>query len=161
METDLTNTAGMFKTNTDIVNRALANVAPDDWFKNPGDDSNHLMWIMGHLVVHRGQTLKTLGVDWNSEWASLFARGTDRLADTAAYPSAEEMLTAWQQVSAELVDALQQPAADVLERDAPKGPPTFNGKVSGTVAFYAFHDTYHVGQISYLRKWLGYGKTIG
>ena len=160
METDLTNTAGMFKFNTDIVNKAIADVAPEHWFKNPGDDSNHLMWIMGHLVVHRGQTLKLLGVDWNSEWASLFSRGADRQADTA-YPSTEEMLAAWQQVSAELANALQQPRADVLEKDAPKGPPTFNGKVSGTVAFYAFHDTYHVGQISYLRKWLGYGKTIG
>ena len=160
METDITNIAGMFKTNTDIVNRAINGVDPEHWFKNPGDDSNHLMWIMGHLVVHRWQTLKILGVDGNSEWASLFARGADRLADTA-YPSTEEMLAAWQQVSDELANALQQPPADVLERDAPKGPPTFNGKVSGTVAFYAFHDTYHVGQISYLRKWLGYGKTIG
>src|SRR5215211_7317324 len=157
METDMTNTAGMFKTNTDIVNRAIADVDPEHWFKNPGDDSNHLMWIMGHLVVHRGHTLKTLGVDWNNEWVSLFARGTDRLADTA-YPSAEEMRAAWEQVSAELANTLQQPPADMLAKDAPKGPPTFNGKVDGTVAFFAFHDTYHVGQISYLRKWLGYGK---
>ena len=56
METDLTNTAGMFKTNTDIVNKAIADVDPEHWFRNPGDDSNHLMWIMGHLVVHRGDT---------------------------------------------------------------------------------------------------------
>jgi DinB superfamily len=160
METDITNTAGMFKFNTDIVNKAIDGVAPEHWFKNPGDDSNHLMWIMGHLVVHRGETLKALGVDWNKDWASLFSPGADRLADTA-YPSTGEMLAAWQQVSAELANALQQSPADVLGKDAPKGPPTFNGKVSGTVAFYAFHDTYHVGQISYLRKWLGYGKTIG
>jgi DinB superfamily len=160
METDINNTAGMFKFNTDIVNKAIDGVDPEHWFKNPGDDSNHLMWIMGHLVIHRGQTLKVLGVDWNTEWSPLFARGADRLDDTK-YPSTEEMLAAWQQVSAELATALQQSPADVLEKDAPKGPPSFNGKVSGTVAFYAFHDTYHTGQISYLRKWLGYGKTIG
>ena len=160
METDITNTAGMFKFNTDIVNKAIAGVAPEHWFKNPGDDSNHLMWIMGHLVVHRGETLKALGVDWNKDWASLFTPGADRLADTA-YPSTEEMLAAWQQVSAELANALKESPADVLQKDAPKGPPTFNGKISGTVAFFAFHDTYHVGQISYLRKWLGYGQTIG
>lgn len=160
MEPNITNTAGMFKFNTDIVNKAIAGVDPEHWFKNPGDDSNHLMWIMGHLVVHRGQTLKALGVDWSSEWSSLFARGADRLADTK-YPSTDEMLAAWQQVSSELANALQQSPADVLDKDAPKGPPTFNGKVSGTIAFYAFHDTYHTGQISYLRKWLGYGTTIG
>src|SRR4030095_3136288 len=132
METDITNTAGMFKYTTDIVNKAIAGVDPEHWFKNPGDDSNHLMWIMGHLVVHRGKTLKALGVDWNSEWSSLFARGADRLADTK-YPSTDEMLAAWQQVSSELANALQQSPADVLDKDAPKGPPTFNGKVSGTI----------------------------
>jgi DinB superfamily len=160
MGTDFSHVQGMFKFNTDIVNKAIADVEPEHWFKNPGDDSNHLMWIMGHLVIHRGQTLKTLGVDWNSQWASLFARGADRLADTE-YPSTDEMRAAWQEVSAHLATALQQPSADMLAKDAPKGPPSFDGKLSGTVAFYAFHDTYHVGQISFLRKWLGYGKTIG
>jgi len=29
------------------------------------------------------------------------------------------------------------------------------------VAFLAFHETYHVGQVSYLRKWLGYGQSVG
>ena len=160
MDTDFANIAGMFKTNTEIVNKAIADVDPEHWFKTPGDDSNHLMWVMGHLVVHRGHTLKTLGVDWNNQWASLFARGTERLADTE-YPSAEEMRAAWQEVSEHLSAALQQPSADVLAKDAPKGPPSFDGKTSGTVAFFAFHDTYHVGQISFLRKWLGYGKTVG
>lgn len=160
METDFAHVQGMFKANTDIVNKAIADVDAEHWFKNPGDDSNHLMWIMGHLVVHRGQTLKILGVDWNNQWASLFARGAERLAD-AEYPSAEEMRAAWQDVSAHLSAALQQPSPDLLAKDAPKGPPTFDGKVGGTVAFYAFHDTYHVGQISYVRKWLGYGKTVG
>jgi len=160
MGTDFSHVQGMFKTNTDIVNKAIADVDPEHWFKNPGDDSNHLMWILGHLVVHRGHTLKTLGVDWDNQWASLFARGAERLADTD-YPSADEMRAAWQEVSAHLATALQQPSADVLAKDAPKGPPSFDGKLSGTVAFFAFHDTYHVGQISFLRKWLGYGKTVG
>src|ERR1051325_8741609 len=160
METDFANIKGMFKTNTDIVNKAIADVDPEHWFKNPGDDSNHLMWIMGHLVVHRGQTLKILGVDWDNQWAPLFARGSERRANTE-YPSADEMRAAWQEVSAQLAAALQQPSADMLAQDAPKGPLSFDGKLSGAVAFYAFHDTYHVGQISFLRKWLGYGKTIG
>ena len=160
MENDFANIQGMFKFNTDIVNKAIADVDPEHWFKNPGADSNHLMWLMGHLVVHRGHTLKMLGVDYENQWATLFARGTDRLAD-AEYPTIEAMRDAWQDVSAQLAAALQQPPADALAKEAPKGPPTFDGKLSGTVAFFAFHDTYHVGQVSYLRKWLGYGQTVG
>src|SRR5262245_35359321 len=58
METDFKNITGMFKTNTDIVNKALEGVEPEHWFRKPGDDSNHLTWVLGHLIVHRAQTLK-------------------------------------------------------------------------------------------------------
>ena len=160
METDFTNIAGIFKSNTDIVNKAIGNVDPEHWFKGPGDDSNHLMFLMGHLVVHRGHTLRALNVEWKTRWLSLFSQGADRVADTA-YPSVEEMRAAWEEVSTKLANALKEPTADVLAKTTPKGLPTYDGKISGTVAFFAFHDAYHVGQVSYLRKWLGYGKTIG
>jgi hypothetical protein len=159
MESEFTNVKGMFKINTDIVNKAIADVASDDWFRKPGDDSNHLMWVMGHLIVHRGRTLKLLGEQWDTSWASLFARGAQRV-DDAEYPSSEEMRSAWNQVSDELSAALNNAPAEVLSQEAPKGP-TLDGKLSGSVAFLAFHDAYHAGQVSYLRKWLGYGQTVG
>jgi uncharacterized damage-inducible protein DinB len=160
MEMDFANVAGMFKANTDIVNKATADINPEHWFKKPGDDSNHLMFVLGHLVIHRGRALKILGLEWNTPWAPLFDRGVERVAD-AEYPSIDEIRAAWTQVSADLSAALRQPNADVMEQPAAKGSLSFDGKTSGIVAFYAFHDTYHVGQISYLRKWLGYGQTVG
>ena len=160
METDFKNIVGMFRANTDIVNKAIAEVNPDHWFRKPGDDSNHLTWVLGHLIVHRGHTLKMLGVDWDNAWADLFARGSERVAD-AQYPTVEEMRNAWQDVSDKLSGALKTPQEDLMTKEAPKGPPSFDGKLSGTVAFFAFHDTYHVGQVSFLRKWLGYGQSVG
>lgn len=160
MDADFTHVRGMFKFNTDIVNKAIVDVGSEDWFRKPGDDSNHLMWVMGHIVVHRGRTLKTLGLDWDASWAPLFARGSERIAD-GEYPSTQEMLDAWNQVSAELAAALGSAPTEVLAKTAPTGSLSFDGKTSGMVAFLAFHDTYHTGQVSYLRKWLGYGQTIG
>jgi uncharacterized damage-inducible protein DinB len=160
METDFSNIAGMFKTNTHIVNKTISEVRPEDWFRNPGDDSNHLLWLLGHLVVHRGKVLKTLGQDWDASWASLFARGAERTA-AAEYPSVDEVREAWDQVSQQLSAALSEPPADVLAKAAPDGPLSFDKKVSGTIAFFAFHDAYHTGQVSYLRKWLGYGQAVG
>jgi len=160
METDFSNIAGMFKTNTYIVNKTISEVRPEDWFRNPGDDSNHLLWLLGHLTVHRGKALKTLGQDWDTSWASLFFRGAERI-DAAEYPSVDEVREAWDQVSQQLSAALREPPADVLAQPAPDGPLSFDKKVSGTIAFYAFHDAYHTGQVSYLRKWLGYGRAVG
>lgn len=160
MENGLSNVESIFKTNTDIINKAIGDVAPEDWFRQPGEDSNHLLWLMGHLIVHRGRTLNFLGKDWDVAWRSLFARGAERI-DDAEYPPVEEMRTAWSQVSADLAAALRNKSAEELSQAAPAGVPSFDGKLGGTVAFFAFHDTYHTGQVSYLRKWLGYGQTIG
>lgn len=160
MENGLSNVQSMFKTNTDIINKAIADVSTDDWFRQPGEDSNHLLWVLGHVVVHRGRTLNLLGTDWDTSWASLFARGAQR-TDAEKYPSVEELRDAWSQVSSDLSDALSNASPEALADASPKGLPSFDGKLSGTVAFFAFHDTYHTGQVSYLRKWLGYGQTVG
>ena len=160
METSFSNISGIFKANTEIINRAIADVRPDDWFRTPGDDSNHLMWLLGHVVVHRGKLLKTLGHEWNSSWTPLFARGSERLADSE-YPSIEEMTGTWKQISDQLRTALREAPEEVLAKPMPDSPFSFDKKVSGLVAFYAFHDAYHTGQLSFVRKWLGYGQTVG
>jgi uncharacterized damage-inducible protein DinB len=160
MENGFSNIKGIFRANTDIINKAIADVRDEDWFRKPGDDSNHLLWLLGHVVVHRGEVLKTLGIDWSLSWAPLFARGTEQ-KDDAQYPSIAEVREAWTDISEKLRAALREPAEDVLTKPAPQGPPSFDKKLSGTVAFFAFHDTYHTGQLSYVRKWLGYGQTIG
>ena len=160
METDFENIEGMFKTNTDLVGKALQEVPAEHWFRAPGDDSNHLMWVAGHLVVHRAAVLKYLGGEWTAPWSPLFKRGAQRTTDKE-YPSIEEIRSAWQAVSEKLFNLLSSPPAEELSKTAAPGPPSFDGKVSGNVAFLAFHETYHVGQVSYLKKWLGYGQTVG
>ena len=98
METDFANIEGIFNTNTGIVKKAIDGILPKQWFLRPGDDSNHLMWVAGHLVVHRGAVLKTLGAGWETSWSSLFTRGA-KLAAQDQYPAVEEIRNAWDEVS--------------------------------------------------------------
>ena len=107
METDFKNISGIYRANTDIINKAIADVRPEDWFRKPGDDSNHLMWLLGHVVFHRGLVLKTIGGQWESSWAPLFTRGSERV-DDAEYPSVDEMQEAWNQISEQLKNALRE-----------------------------------------------------
>jgi len=160
MDTDFTNIEGMFKTNTDIVRKAIFEIPPDDWFRSPGDDSNHLMWVTGHIIWSRGNVLKSLNAQWTAPWLSVFARGATRAMEEN-YPSGGEIQNAWNDISTSLLDRLASAPAELLAKTAPQGSPSFDGKLSGLVAFLAFHETYHVGQISYLRKWLGYGQSVG
>jgi uncharacterized damage-inducible protein DinB len=104
--------------------------------------------------------LKMLGSPWERPWLSLFARGA-KLPAPSEFPSSEEILLGWQQVSANLTAALESASDEVLSAPAPEKSPSFDGKVSGMVVFLAFHEAYHVGQVSYLRRWLGHGQIVG
>ncbi len=158
MDTDLRYVEGMFKNNTDLVTRALEGIPPEQWMRRPGDASNHLMWIVGHLIWARGALLRTLDSEWSLHWAKQFARGA-KLEEVVQYPRVEEMRNTWSDSCQELAACLSKASPELLAK--PHDQPTFDGKVAGYIAFLAFHETYHVGQISYLRKWLGHGQLSG
>ena len=61
MSTDFLNIAGIFKLNTDLFKKTIQGIPPARLLARPADDSNHLLWIAGHVVVHRARVLKLLG----------------------------------------------------------------------------------------------------
>ena len=150
----------MFSTNTDILERTINGVPAEKWLAQPGDDSNHLLWITGHVVVHRAMVLKTLGAEWSAPWEKLFSRGEKRVA-ADQYPPAAEIQSAWKEVSEKLTAALANASPDALNSPAAKGVPTLDGTVGGTISLLCLHETYHLGQMGYLRKWLGFGQGVG
>ena len=123
-------------------------------------DSNHLLWIAGHVVVHRGKVLKLLGQPWSAPWESLFARGVARGA-SEQYPKPEEVLREWKQVCENVRSGLASASAELLDKPASHVGRAFDATVAGTISFLSFHESYHVGQRGYLRKWLGYGQVVG
>jgi len=160
MSHDLAHVSNMFKTNNTVFERATQGVPAEKWLEQPGGDSNHLTWIVGHAVVHRALAAKILGSEWSAPWESLFARGAKRVAPEE-YPDAEELQRAWREVSEKLNAALPKASAEMLSAPVEKGKPSLDGTVGGSIAQLCFHETFHVGQMSYLRKWLGYGQAVG
>jgi uncharacterized damage-inducible protein DinB len=158
MSSDFGHIIGMFQTNTDLVKKATEGIPPNQWVQTPGESSNHMLWILGHLIWCRGNILKTLGAEGAAPWGSLFARGT-KPASTDHYPSIEEIRKTWVDLTDRLVAGLSNVPAEVLAK--PHDKPTFDGKTGGFIAFLAFHETYHAGQLGYLRKWLGHGQAVG
>jgi len=137
----------------------LATEFPEDkaaFQTSPTD--NHLLWHLGHLAMDYHWFAaaidgKPAGV--SDEDNKLFGMGSKPLPDANAYPPLAELRrrfdVGWKRFAA---------AAEALrEEDAPK--PVF-GESSGflkdrldTVDKVAWHDGWHAGQISGLRKALG------
>lgn len=160
MSTDLSTIGSMFKTNNSLFERATKDIPAEQWLTQPGTNSNPLAWIAGHLVVSRAFAVKLLGGEWSAPWAQLFARGAKQ-PQPHEYPAPAEIQRAWQEVSEKLAAALPRSSAEALNKEVPKGQPSLDGTVAGTIGFMCLHETYHMGQLGFVRKSLGYGQTVG
>ena len=146
--------AAEFHTNTGFLERVTSGIEPAQWLSRPGATVNHIAWIAGHLVWARQTLIARLGSEWAHPGLEIFARSA-KIESSVAYPSPQALLDAWRESSVVLDKAMEAISGAALDAPAPPGPPSPNGKLSGTVAVLAWHETYHLGQIAYLRSWLG------
>ena len=160
MSQDVATIAKMFKTNSQIFEKATQGVPSEKWLTRPGDDSNHLTWIAGHVVVHRALVAKMLGLPWSAPWEKLFARGAPLVAPEQ-YPAAEELQRSFHELSEKLSASLPGASQETLSKPVPKEQPSLDGTLGGSIALLCLHETFHVGQMTYLRKWLGHGQAVG
>lgn len=149
-----------YKFNSDFLANAVKDLKPQEWLKRPADNLNHVSWIVGHCVWARKMLLVRLGAEWDKPWIGRFARGI-KLDDESSYPSEAALLDAWRESDGILAATLENVPEVVLAQPVTQGPPSADGKLSGVVSFLAVHETYHIGQISYLRSWLGYKGLMG
>lgn len=152
--------AATFHRNSQMFPKCHAALTPEEWLRRPSESSNHLLWIVGHMMWAREIVLGLLGASCSKPWFPMFAMGS-KPTSAEPYPSVEEIKSAWQEVSAVLTAALEKATPEALSAKAPDRIPTFDGKLSGTIGFMAYHETYHAGQVAYLRTWLGHDRVGG
>jgi uncharacterized damage-inducible protein DinB len=149
-----------YNQNADFLKKNVAGLSDEEWISRPTGSANHLLWIVGHICWARSALLKRMGEEWSKPWFSLFVRGA-KLDESAAYPTPAEAMAAWDESSARLNAAMESVSEELLAAPSTQGPPSADGRVSGVVNFLAYHETYHVGQASYLRSCLGYPGVMG
>jgi hypothetical protein len=160
MNSRLAHAANNFKHNNSFLKQGVAGLSDDEWVRRPNDHSNHLLWIVGHVAWARTMLLTRLDAPWTTPWMGLYARGK-ACVDGADCPSPEAAMDAWGEIGSRLDAAMNAASEQLLDTPATQGPPSADGKLSGIVDFLAFHETYHVGQIAYVRSWLGHGGPMG
>jgi uncharacterized damage-inducible protein DinB len=149
-----------FNQNTNFLKKNVEGLTDAEWTRRPDGGANDILWIVGHVTWARSMVLKRLGENWSKPWFAHFGRGA-KPGDDAAFPTPAEALLAWDESTAVLNAAMESVSSDTLAAPLTNGPPSADGKVSGAVNFMAYHETYHIGQASYLRSWLGHKGVMG
>jgi hypothetical protein len=160
MSTDLQTLRNQFNFNNGIYERTVQGIPPEQWLIQPSQESNHLLWVVGHAAVSRAMAVRLLGGEWSAPWQNLFARGQNRV-DKGQYPSVAEVQHAWNEISGRLMSALPSASLELMGKPVEKGKPSIDGTVGGTVGFLCLHESYHLGQMGFIRKWLGHGQAVG
>lgn len=154
MESTLVPVAHQFRDTTQLYARALNGVGYDALLTRPGIRSNPLLWVAGHLVQQRTRLLGALGPERQTPWDDLFGTGS-MIGDFRRYPSVGELDAVWRSATEELMRRLETVTPAILGTPSPQWLRTQDGTVLGALAFAAMHEAYHIGQMGFLRKWLG------
>ncbi len=149
-----------YRFNSRFLKQTVSDLSPEEWLKRPSENTNHIAWIVGHMAFCRSRVLHFMGTEWTQPALEIFGRGK-KLMEDSAYPSPESLLSTWSEAGHAMAAALESVSEDLLSKPATEGPPSLDGKVSGIVSFMAIHETYHLGQASYLRSWMGHKGVMG
>ena len=149
-----------FRQNASLLEKNFGELDRQEWLRRPAEKSNPMLWIVGHVIWGRSRVLALLGEEWTRPWLPLFARGAT-LASDAQYPAPDEVMAGWRDVTACLTTVLDAAPKETLAAPVGEKSPSYDGTVAGMIAFLAFHETYHVGQVAYLRCWLGRDGILG
>jgi hypothetical protein len=151
----------IFATNAAFLTRGFEGVTDDQLWLRPSEHNNPILWIAGHIVGTRARILQLLGDDYDTGWGAIFARGAVLGAD-ATYPSRDDILRVHGEVAPRLRDRLLSLSAADLAREATAGPTPPGVKTVGEqLGFFALHDSYHIGQVAFIRKALGLSNLAG
>lgn len=160
MSTDLQTVTNQFRFNNATYERTIQGIPPEQWLIQPSPELNHLLWVVGHAAVTRAVGVRLLGGKWSAPWQKLFTRGQQRV-DNGQYPSVVEVQQAWNEISGRLLSAIATASVEFSGQPVEKGKPSIDGTVGGMVGFLCLHESYHLGQMGFIRKWLGHGQALG
>lgn len=137
----------LFKYNTGYLAKHLNAIDNSRLFIRPMQRFNPIIWILGHIVISRASLLEILGEETNlREFHDLFSSGTTPLNDPSGYPNIDEIMGRLGKLGTSLVRHINEGGENLLNTQA-WGDYENIGKylINGYI-----HETYHVGQISYL-----------
>ncbi|MGH2563902.1 MAG: DinB family protein, partial [Ginsengibacter sp.] len=141
----------------------LEGINDEDGSKAINEQTNSLEWIAGHLNVGRYRNMLRLGLQPQTykhldKFINQSAPPPNAIAfnkDTL-YPSLVESKEQWTAYSKIFLERLQNNDEAILKTPIPFNVPTGGNTVEDALVFVALHETYHIGQMSIIRKTLGY-----
>lgn len=149
----------MFKINENLMARSLDGLTDEQLWQRPTEHNNPILWLFGHVVQTRARILKVLGEEIDTGWGDLFVRGAS-VGGRTKYASQAQIATTMRDINQRLYARLEAVGAGELAQPA-SGPAPMIKTVQDLLMFLTMHESYHMGQMGYIRKALGFPALVG
>ncbi|MDE3153078.1 MAG: DinB family protein [Gemmatimonadota bacterium] len=146
--------AQTLRLNTKLFRNCLHGMTGEQAERRPEGFGNNALWVASHMTKARFGLLKRLG----AERANPLPRGivdAKGIDDVTEWPTLDAVRTAWTEASHAIRDRLEGMTAAQLDAPVDVRFPVFEQTTFALIVFMTLHDTYHVGQLSTLRKLVG------
>jgi len=145
----------IFALNTDLVLNCvegLSDIVANQRLERGG---NSVAYLLAHIIDTRFYTTTLLGARLDNPLAPVLDNAGS-IDEVGTLPATWELLESWQYVGAELVRLLDSLSDADLARAIPQSFPVPGGTLRAALSFLAQHESYHVGQIAFLRRQFGF-----
>ena len=139
-----------FKLNQQVLRMQAKGLTHEDSLLTPPFRANCLNWVLGHVIVYRGQVLVLLGDEplWDVEQAAPYNRESEPLQAQDAV-QLDQIIADLKVSQRRLAAALADLTAEDLER------PVDDRTLAQRLTFAYWHEAYHTGQTELLRQLTG------
>ena len=140
----------------EIMKKQTAGLSQEDSLMQPQPGGNCMNWVMGHLVLNLTIILEILGAEIPEDLPSLdrYKMDTEPIQEEGeGVLDLQELIETYTLLNKKVIDQLDKMSEDDFEEDI-----SFWGAKHrrGFMAFfYFFHNTYHLGQLEFLRNLAG------
>lgn len=154
MDSRITASVHQFGLGTGMAHKALDDLTPEELRRPAEPGLNPALGVMAHLANTRCALLQMLGVERELPWEGRFGRG-GAMNDPEQFPELDVVWAVWEEASTQLEQRFEELTDEELSAPAPRNFPIPDKTMRGAIYFMAYHEAYHMGQLGYLRKWLG------
>ncbi len=147
--------AKRFVMNSGLTKNILDGFETSDWLYRPEAGGNTAHWLIGHLALYRRILRRKLGETFAEDgWEPYFTprNETDHTQD---YPAAIELLDDFMRSRKPLTELFASLTEEQADADWGREFPDGSTTILGGAFFLHFHETYHIGQLGYIRRLLG------
>lgn len=154
MEPQVAPLAALYDLNTDLLLNCLDGLSDAEAQRRLAAGGNSVTFLAGHLIESRHFLVGRLGHPLSNPLARYLA-DVRSIEEIREWPSLEEIRGAWPIVSHHLQDVLADLTPEELAEPNVHRFPLVDSTRLGLIAYLVQHDSYHLGQVAFLRRQLG------